>query len=184
MLVTPYDTIRPIETLYAGHRFRSRLEARWAVFFQAAGIKYDYEPEGFILSSGERYLPDFLLHLPGQALWVEVKPTGMPADRFWRFLTDIKGDGTILRELPSPDELLNPDFPEGFEIMSWGCWDENYSFCVCPTCRAIGFQFEGRSSRIPCGCTKYNDKNHNWDDPLLVNAITLARSARFERGQL
>ena len=39
--------IKPIETVYNGYRFRSRLEARWAVFFRAVGIEYQYEPEGF-----------------------------------------------------------------------------------------------------------------------------------------
>ena len=55
--------IRAIETYYDGCRFRSRLEARWAVFFNAAGIEYQYEPEGFVLSDGSWYLPDF--YLPG-----------------------------------------------------------------------------------------------------------------------
>ena len=36
--------IRAIETSYDGYRFRSRLEARWAVFFNEAGIEYQYEP--------------------------------------------------------------------------------------------------------------------------------------------
>ena len=39
--------IKPIETYYNGYRFRSRLEARWAVFFDALGVPYEYEPEGF-----------------------------------------------------------------------------------------------------------------------------------------
>ena len=39
--------IKPIETVYNGYRFRSRLEARWAVFFDEAEIPYEYEPEGF-----------------------------------------------------------------------------------------------------------------------------------------
>lgn len=51
--------IKNIETEYNGYKFRSRLEARWAVFFDAAGIKYEYEPEGFDLGNGLRYLPDF-----------------------------------------------------------------------------------------------------------------------------
>lgn len=51
--------IRSIETQYNGYRFRSRLEARAAVFFDAAGVEYEYEPEGFILSDGSWYLPDF-----------------------------------------------------------------------------------------------------------------------------
>lgn len=65
--------IKPIETVYNGYRFRSRLEARWAVFFDSAGIKYQYEPEGFELEDGTRYLPDF--YLPDQNVFVEVKPS-------------------------------------------------------------------------------------------------------------
>jgi hypothetical protein len=68
--------IRAIETHYAGHRFRSRLEARWAVFFDALGIKWHYEEEGYELPSG-RYLPDFRLSnataFPDLDLHVEVK---------------------------------------------------------------------------------------------------------------
>ena len=30
---------------------RSRLEARWAVFFDTAGIAWQYEPEGFDLTN-------------------------------------------------------------------------------------------------------------------------------------
>ena len=37
------------ETNYRGCRFRSRIEARWAVFFDTLGIKWWYEPEGFSL---------------------------------------------------------------------------------------------------------------------------------------
>ena len=50
--------VKPIETIYDGYRFRSRLEARWAVFFKTLGVAYEYEPEGFDMN-GLRYLPDF-----------------------------------------------------------------------------------------------------------------------------
>ena len=63
--------IKPIETEYNGYRFRSRLEARWAVVFDAAGIRYVYEPEGFEMEDGTRYLPDF--YLPDFGVYVEVK---------------------------------------------------------------------------------------------------------------
>lgn len=63
-------TIKAIETRYAGCRFRSRLEARWAVFFDTLGIRWEYEPEGFELPSG-RYLPDFWF--PDHRLYGEVK---------------------------------------------------------------------------------------------------------------
>lgn len=41
--------IQAIETYYNGYRFRSRLEARWAVFFDTMGIEWRYETEGYIL---------------------------------------------------------------------------------------------------------------------------------------
>lgn len=43
-------TIKAKETRYNGYRFRSRLEARWAVFFDTLGIKYEYEKEGYDFS--------------------------------------------------------------------------------------------------------------------------------------
>lgn len=62
--------IKAIETRYKGYRFRSRLEARWAVAFASLGIKWNYEPEGFDVC-GRLYLPDFFL--PDLDLYVEVK---------------------------------------------------------------------------------------------------------------
>ncbi len=50
-----------IETKYNGYKFRSRLEARWAKFFDALGVKYEYEPEGVDLYYNGKYLPDFRL---------------------------------------------------------------------------------------------------------------------------
>jgi hypothetical protein len=74
--------IKAIETQYKGYRFRSRLEARWAVFFDALGVALEYEPEGFELPSGERYLPDFRIKLPGApAMFVEVKPEAPLSER-------------------------------------------------------------------------------------------------------
>ena len=61
---------RALPTKYDGTFYRSRAEARWAVFLKRLGIVFDYEYEGFA-TGPEAYLPDFLL--PGQALWAEVK---------------------------------------------------------------------------------------------------------------
>lgn len=65
--------IKAIPTRYRGYHFRSRLEARWAVFFDALGIEWEYEPEGFELPDGTRYLPDFWLPTIEGGTWVEVK---------------------------------------------------------------------------------------------------------------
>lgn len=68
--------MKPIETRYNGYRFRSRLEARWAVFFDTCGLKWEYEHEGFDLDALGWYLPDFMmLHNPGRGPIVEIKPT-------------------------------------------------------------------------------------------------------------
>ena len=65
------NNIKPIQTAYNGYLFRSRLEARWAVFFDTMGIRYEYEAEGYDLD-GVWYLPDFWL--PEQDCFVEIKP--------------------------------------------------------------------------------------------------------------
>lgn len=72
---------KAIQTTYAGYRFRSRLEARWARFLDFfPSIEWEYEPEGFSLPDGN-YLPDFRVHLPGEfshgkdTFWLEIKPT-------------------------------------------------------------------------------------------------------------
>lgn len=71
MEVSDTYQIKPIETEYKGYRFRSRLEAKWAVFYDLLFIKYESEPEGFVLSDGEYYLPDF--YLPDLDTYVEIK---------------------------------------------------------------------------------------------------------------
>lgn len=65
--------IRAIETHYKGYRFRSRLEARWAVVFDKLGLEWEYEPEGFVLEDGQRYLPDF--YFTDSKWFLEIKST-------------------------------------------------------------------------------------------------------------
>jgi hypothetical protein len=62
--------IKAIETKYKGYRFRSRTEARWAVFFDYAGLKWEYEKEGYDID-GKWYLPDF--YFPDYKWFAEVK---------------------------------------------------------------------------------------------------------------
>jgi hypothetical protein len=65
------QTIQAIQTWYDHFHFRSRLEARYAVFFKTLGIRYEYETETYDLGSAGYYLPDFWL--PHYKSWVEVK---------------------------------------------------------------------------------------------------------------
>ncbi len=64
-----------IETTYRGYHFRSRTEARWAVFFDALKIDFEYEKEAFNLGGAGCYLPDFWL--PQVRMWAEVKGQAM-----------------------------------------------------------------------------------------------------------
>jgi hypothetical protein len=113
--------IQPIETWYRDFRFRSRLEARWAVFFDAVGIPWRYEEQGYDLSRvrvpdepGSAaaytpfwYLPDF--YLPEQDCWIEVKPS-TPSEReillMSRLVMGTRRDGYFLQGLRFPHEAL------------------------------------------------------------------------------
>lgn len=65
--------MKAIETIYNGYRFRSRLEAKWAIFFDELKIKYQYELEGYELPNGMRYLPDF--YIESMDVFVKIKPS-------------------------------------------------------------------------------------------------------------
>lgn len=64
--------IAAIPTTYRGVQFRSRLEAKWASFFDHLGIHWEYEPLDL-----NGWIPDFAIVLPKntkQITLIEVKP--------------------------------------------------------------------------------------------------------------
>jgi len=58
-----------IPTVYKSIRFRSRLEATWAAFFDGCQWPWSYEPIDL-----DWYVPDFILRFPHAPVLVEVKP--------------------------------------------------------------------------------------------------------------
>ncbi|GAA5648636.1 hypothetical protein [Vibrio proteolyticus] len=66
------ERVEAIKTTYKGIEYRSRTEARWAVFFDGIGVQFEYEKEYIDLSNGQKYLPDFFL--PEFNAFFEVKP--------------------------------------------------------------------------------------------------------------
>lgn len=62
--------MQAIQTVYKGYKFRSRLEARWAVFLNSLGANWSYETEGYDFS-GVWYLPDFFV--ADWNCWIEIK---------------------------------------------------------------------------------------------------------------
>lgn len=74
-------SIAAIPTTYRGRTYRSRLEARWAAFFDALGIAHEYEPYDLGLWS-----PDFLL--TEMRVLVEVKPISAIDHPTWSKMVD------------------------------------------------------------------------------------------------
>lgn len=102
-------TIQAIETHYAGHRFRSRLEARWAVFMNHLNVPWEYEPQGYVVN-GTPYLPDFLVYPNTDgAFWLEIKGVFPDGDELTKARGLAEGSGIPAYvywgkpEAPAPD---------------------------------------------------------------------------------
>lgn len=160
--------IKAIETEYKGYRFRSRLEARWAVYFDTCGIEWEYEKEGFDLGRLGPYLPDFWL--PQVQMWAEVKGQRFTKQEYAKCKSLARGTGTCVLMLDgAPDnKWFTAIEPNGDEI-EYGVTDyhgyhitENrfYSSPGCPTPEDEGVLTK-RAQR----------------------AILAARAARFEHGE-
>lgn len=197
----PETTMRAIQTRYHGCHFRSRLEARWAVFFDSLGVPWEYEPQGFEFpypggTTADRYLPDFWL--PRQEVWIEIKgvyPTETEQDLLRLVVASTEHDGfiffgtmpfangqTLERDSDSAIAITYAGGPEqGSEAMT--SWDHAHAWCECPKCRSVGVTFDGRCGRLPCRDTGCDDitQVYNACSPRLAAAYEDARSARFGR---
>lgn len=99
--------ITSIDTFYNGNYFRSRLEARWAIYFDQIGLKYEYEPEGLEFQGKYDYLPDF--YLPEKKIYCEIKNK----NAFWMDDCNRLQDGTekAYRYRKISEELRKDDIP-------------------------------------------------------------------------
>lgn len=104
--------VKPTE--YKGIQFRSRLEARVALFLDECKIPWEYEPEP-IENEGQEYNPDF--YLPETDDWIEVKGERpgyeqeiLKARSFVSFDSPIK-KLIIISEIPDPNQKGMPHFP-------------------------------------------------------------------------
>ena len=206
------STIKAIETHYKGYRFRSRLEARWAVFFDQMGapdpewfdgvFRWEYEPEVFHLPNGSLYLPDF--RLIDWDCWVEVK--GQTATKEDRSKCMSLGYGTgrpvlLLQGAPGDawPELFCSDLTDSSGGENW--WVGRFGFDLS---KKPGFEVNDDRDREYMGPGMIGSLHwvvsggtHNsleyspaggrqtvWSrEDFLFNPAAIARSARFEHGE-
>lgn len=169
------NEIKPIETIYNGYKFRSRLEARWAVFFDAMGIKYEYEPEGFRLQDGSCYLPDFRIYVASRIhknpIYAEVK--GCMTDNDYRKVCLFSEEYPILilGGIPKDHWEWRSANDEDYRFFSYGLIDGD-EYC------ALFSKYEGETWL--CGAD-----HEQWDcGEALDMALAKARQARFEHGEV
>ena len=179
--------IKAIETHYKGYRFRSRLEARWAVFFDALNIKWEYEPEGYNIN-GTLYLPDF--YLPEYQMFCEVKPAG---------LSEVEIDKVNLLAMFSGCPclmLIEAPTPEGgVYVAAWNIHNQleyvRHAFAECTLCMMLNnHSFTGITNtrkwaeHHDCDGGSSDCKNEWCNDTLAIcDAANKARAARFEHGE-
>lgn len=158
---------------YNGITFRSRTEARWAVFFDFAGIPFQYEPEAYPLPSGN-YLPDFLLELPNRKAWFEVKgqrPDETEIDKL-RELSLLSGCEAYIT-IGAP---VSPSFESILLVREWVDHGP-FAFVRCGTCHAVDVVFEGRRERLRC--CEAPTTSGSWEPH--ASAAEAARVASFWR---
>lgn len=156
-------TIKAIETHWNGYRFRSRLEARWAVFFTALQMDWEYEPEGFETEYGW-YLPDFfMMHNANRGPYVEIKAIDF---------TD--------KELAKLEEVCTSQGAWGMAL--WGAPGRHRWIEIHKECGAIKEGLSGSDAQT--FLTALNPRFVTPDFEYAVHfGVRCARSARFEHGE-
>jgi hypothetical protein len=180
-------TIAAIETRYAGCRFRSRLEARWAVFFDAMKIPWQYEEQGYLLD-GKPYLPDFRLQFPERTVFAEVKNAEVDEHEgehvdLCRALSRETGLGVLLLAGAPAYRLYHlfapEQKPDSFMAAFFHDWGAMLTV-------ADGYWFQSVQVDEDTGVLKWAKDERGLRKSFgqgLVDAVVAARSARFEHGE-
>ena len=175
--------MKALETNHKGFRFRSRLEARWAVFMDAMNVPYEYEKEAFDLD-GLHYLPDFWL--PKRKAWLEIKPEHPTREEEEKAMRLCQFTGAtvfiLFSKLQDPWQRDELDTGESAHMWSDGGYDFSYFWCECPHCGRCDLQYLGRAERIDCSCPKPGRALYRTGTERILAAYEKARGYRFEPG--
>lgn len=191
--------IAPKPTWFNNYYFRSKLEAKWAVFFEYLKIKWTYEPESFMCDDGSQYTPDFFL--PDAILRDGTKPVSCGRDGVYEaipngvyveikpytYITDSVYEDRIVSSRLSPlillvgdpfEAIIDPHTYKGdnknIQLSPW--WDNYMVFMFCEKCRRFKFEFdEGNYYYCPfCGGGIAHKSQ------LIGDAAEFARNFRFQ----
>lgn len=180
---------KPIDTYYKNYKFRSRHEARWAVFYDFLGIKWEYEIEGF-------ELPPYKFD---KATFVEKNKKELQQNEecvnSLLFLAD------SLEELSKKPLRYLPDF----WLPDYGCWAEikqysrlreniiidfeklmrfvNYIKQACLLCSGFEKPVYVLMPNEEMGLINYYEFSFSDDKKRIEQAIRKANNARFEFGE-
>ena len=168
-------TFAPLRTEYNDFVFRSRLEARWAVFMDSLGVPYEYEPAGYVID-GICYQPDFWLH--DQDCFMEIK--GPPPTVEEKRKAQALANGSEKRVALFWGQIEVPHETGMFFYIGWE--DEPAKWCQCPVCGKYGIEWNGRGMRI-CWHEPENDHADTSQAEPIMAAYRKARAARFENGR-
>ena len=162
--------------------YRSRLEARWAVFFRAAGIEALYETEGFDLPS-DYYLPDF--YLVDLGAWFELKgqSPNQREDILARELAVATNRAVYLR-VGSPSTRLvgNASMITAYRPTPSGplSVEDTQLFAECPECGRVDIVLRGEAQRVCAGrCIPFEQPVSGWQSQRLLKAYEAAQQASF-----
>jgi hypothetical protein len=160
-------SISAIETKYKGVLFRSRLEAKWASFFDVLGWQWDYEPCDL-----PRWSPDFFIEIERQrrnsveirriSLLAEIKPySTAPQFNEHEFTKHLYGHplfhcdacvgfgvnpGVTLIELESDSESSVGEVP--FEYLVDGELQVDVTRLWRKACNRVRWKFDGKGRRV------------------------------------
>lgn len=160
------EGMRSIPTTYRNVKFRSRLEAKWAAFFDRLGVIWEYEPDGYLTSAGP-YLPDFLLpwvwaRNGTQGVFLEVKPEYPSKEEQDKAEALCLGSGRtvlVVTESPLPKQWGVPQWEEFIEFRPmdgpdgdrFAGWDNPLHLARCSSCGQVGVFFHKNDRPCPCG---------------------------------
>ena len=153
-----YSDVTPIPTEYNGIVFRSRLESRWAKFFDIFYIPYEYESEGF-KDGDKKYLPDFYLPTTWlrdfqQGVHLEIKPEGydtLQDDYKWSVM--LKKQFVVCFGNPPPYHHYSKT-ESSLQIYPW--WDNCMKIMKCLDCGHTKIEFDEGNYKYCPNSTKNN----------------------------